>query len=247
VSTDFLRVGKGFSLASGFVDWIENGYRSIAQKHRLGLPSRSWRFWARGAGRDILACGIVKDSSDSLGRPYPLLIIGTGPLKQWEERWNLLPFSCETTWDRIEYLAAQNPRDFSVFERDIAYINPPIPDWSEFADRIKDIREKWANSDHNATAWSLTELERRSSEFTVRGESFISLEGLPIHKHFPLINLEHLVCKSQVKDIPNATFMGGTFENTCLAFFKRPLLPYDFVRLWNVASVDPSGGNSIDP
>jgi type VI secretion system protein VasJ len=47
-------------------------------------------------------CGLGRDSSDSIGCPYPLLIMGEGRLKGWEKRWSQLPVQLNRTWKRME-------------------------------------------------------------------------------------------------------------------------------------------------
>ena len=64
----------------------------------------SWRFWAKGANKKALVCGVARDSSDSVGRPYPLLVVGTGPLADWEDEWELLPAACENTWNQMDVM-----------------------------------------------------------------------------------------------------------------------------------------------
>ncbi|MDI6752891.1 MAG: hypothetical protein QME78_00675, partial [Thermodesulfobacteriota bacterium] len=46
----------------------------------------------------------------------------------------------------------------------------------------------------------------------------------------------HFLLKEQEDSVPNGLFMGGSLEKTCLAGFRRPLIPADFVRLWSVSS-----------
>lgn len=77
---DFFRVGQEFPMLKIFSRWVDDGYTVLARKNNNFLPN-SWRFWAKGAVRDFLMCGLIKDSSDRIGRNYPLLIIGTGLLR----------------------------------------------------------------------------------------------------------------------------------------------------------------------
>src|SRR5512145_774650 len=91
---DYFRVGQDFPLLRVFVSWVENGYKQFTPERDTAMQN-SWHFWARGAASDSIVCGLVKDSSDGIGRNYPLLIIGTGPLREWAENWDLLPLACE--------------------------------------------------------------------------------------------------------------------------------------------------------
>ena len=84
---DYFKVGQFTPVLDAVAGWLENGFgRWIeARKEASGSPysQNSWRFWIRGPKTDCLVVGVVKDSSDSLGRPFPLLIAGAGLLLLW--------------------------------------------------------------------------------------------------------------------------------------------------------------------
>ncbi|MGE5238550.1 MAG: type VI secretion system-associated protein TagF [Chloroflexota bacterium] len=234
VSADFFRAGKEFPLLKGFSDWIENGYQYLARKNRPLVSLHSWRFWVRGGARDVLACGLVRDSSDSLGRPYPLLIMGSGALKDWDQQWDLLPFACERTWNRMEYIAAQGAREFRSFEQDIERIRPPDADWAAFAAKGESFCRSLAESEGSEGCLAPGEIERLSEELAVRAESFLPFDGTGIADQTALIVRWHSRLRAIGREAPSAAFMGGTMEKSCLAFFKRPLVAEDFGRLWAV-------------
>ena len=80
-AADYFRLGYSSPFVDGLTKWVESGYRLLAERSDTPPPFCSWRFWARGFGRESLVLGVVRVSSDSLGRPYPLLIMGSGPLQ----------------------------------------------------------------------------------------------------------------------------------------------------------------------
>ena len=88
----------------------------------------------KGPRKGFLACGLLRDSSDSLGRPYPLLIIGSGSLQGWEERWDLLPLACERSWEQMESIATGTFLDFEHLQEEVRRIEPPRPQWSGFSE-----------------------------------------------------------------------------------------------------------------
>ncbi|MEW5801056.1 MAG: hypothetical protein AB1847_03020 [bacterium] len=115
------------------------GERATEREAATSSPAscvHSFRFWTRGSAKDMLVCGLVRDSSDRLGRPYPLLIMGTGPLPGWEERWDLVSLACERSWSQMEHLAASaggqgTPvADRRHLEDGILAIKPPRSQWS---------------------------------------------------------------------------------------------------------------------
>lgn len=217
VAKDFFRLGQDNPLLKGFSDWVEKGYQVFISKNPTPQNLHAWRFWARGTQKENVACGVVRDSSDQVGRPYPLLIIGTGMLQGWEEHWHLMPFACERTWDQIEYLSAFMANDLKKMEQEVQHIRPPLPGWSDFEITGKDLKE-WDEQ----VSFSLGD-----------GEVLLDLKTTP--NYDPLIQATYYLSliRNRVKTAPNVVFMGGTLNRTCLTFFRRPLQTSDFVQLWS--------------
>ena len=235
---DFFKLGHNGPLVLGFSEWVKNGFQQAGSPKD---PSSfySWRFWARGFKKENLACGIVRDSSDSLGRPYPILIMGIGPLNGWEEYWDLLPLACETTWNQMEYLSTRMFKGLKQLGEDVQNIQPPSTDWEEIAGRRKNFKDGEATSASPQSTRSFGDLESQVSKLTGGKEFFIKLDQEPIDPS-TWISFWHFLFKKKGEVIPNALFMGGTLAKAFLAVFKRPLMPSDFVRLWSVSS---SGGS----
>ncbi len=228
---DYFRLGPESPLSKSFSEWVDRGYRDVVSSDdRGGRAPVAWRFWARGAGRGSLACGLVKDSSDSLGRPYPFLIIGSGCLRDWEEQWDLLPIACEKPWGSIEYLSARPFEDFRTLEAAIRNIRPPFPDWTEFS-RKREILIR-----ESACAAGAGSPQRGAGPPEEGEGGIIRLDRKTSHEQCALISMWHRLLRQSDGVAPNAIFMGGTFERSYMAFFKRPLLTGDFVRLWSISS-----------
>lgn len=232
---DYFKVGQSFPLVNIFSDWIEKGYQAVASKKDI-QGHCSWRFWTRESRKQNLVCGLVRDSNDSIGRPYPLLIIGTGPLKGWDDQWDLVPFICEKTWSQIEYLSTKMLNDFKKLEAEVQNIRPPYAEWSEFDKKIENLMEVGTTPDHKEFFPDFTDLKKQASNFSEKAECFIYLDQGLFHDQITLISFWHSLFKTHVKSAPNAVFMGGTVEKTYLAFFKRPLTAADFIQLWSVSS-----------
>lgn len=222
---DFFRVGQDLPMIRSFSNWVEEGYNNLVPDRKNNLNPNSWRFWAKGAVKETLICGLLRDSSDSIGRQYPLLIMGTGLLKKWEEQWDILPFACEQTWNQFEYISAQRYSDLTKFESEIKGIRPPGSDWSEL--KIK--RDK-------AISGNSYDVPETAAHLSGDNENFITLDQKDSHDQGSLISCWHHHFMSHDKTVPNAAFMGGTFDRSFLAIFKRPLATADFIRLWTVSS-----------
>jgi len=236
VASDFFRLGEDIPLTKGFSDWVKKGYETLTSKKSTSLDLYAWRFWVRGAQKENIACGVIRDSSDSVGRPYPLLIIGTGPLPGWKEKWDLLPFACERTWDQIEYLSALVANDFKKLEVEVHHIRPPHPEWPKFIGKRKGLEDLWSNSNTNPISLNLKDMERQASSASDKAEFIVYLDQNPLNDQFVQVSLWHYLLKNHIKAAPNAIFMGGTLDRIYLAIFRRPLTPADFIQLWSLPS-----------
>jgi type VI secretion system protein VasJ len=75
---DYFRLGENTPFFEGLFTWIEDGYQLLTTKEITAPEFCSWRFYAKAPGKESLVCGVVRVSSDSFGRPFPLVITGIG-------------------------------------------------------------------------------------------------------------------------------------------------------------------------
>jgi type VI secretion system protein VasJ len=233
---DYFRMGENTPFFEGLFTWIEDGYQLLTTKENAAPDFCSWRFWAREAGKDSLVCGVVRVSSDSFGRPYPLVITGNGSLRNWHDNWDLLPFACEKTWCQIEYLASNLFPDLKKLEEEIHTIRPHVLGWSELKAKRKALNEIGSPSDPYASFLDLRELKKLAAGNADKGEVFVSLDRGPCNDKIMRVSLWHLLFRESATGVPNAAFMGGTLEKGYLALFRRPLKSADFTQLWSVSS-----------
>jgi len=242
---DFFRFGENLPLMDGFTAWIDEGYRSLLPERRSDARLYSWRFWSRGATSKSVACGLLKDSSDSLGRNYPLLLLGAGPLKGWEVQWELLPLSFEQSWNQLEYLSAQTFGNFAALHREVQKVNPPSSDWSEFEMSRRSAMESGEMLSLTSSHDSTTDPEIDVSQLSKTPEIVVCLDHVAFSDRSVLMGHWHSLYRSRMKDIPFSVFIGGTVENTFLVFYRRPLLVSDFQRLWSLSSDSMERDGSI--
>ena len=224
VARDYFCLGRNSPLIEALSDWIEKGYQALHSKQRVSSMFSSWRFWAKGPKKENLVCGLGRDSSDSLGRPYPLLIVGTGSLEGWLDQWDLLPFVCEKTWSQMEHLSTKRFLNLKEFEDEVRTIKSPLPNWSEFVSQREDL---------GMSPWSSELLESKAASLSTERNFLVPLEGGPPNDYLEAAGLWHFFLKAHNKVVPNAVFMGGVPDETYLAVFKRPLVSRDFVLLWS--------------
>jgi type VI secretion system ImpM family protein len=217
---DYFKIGAAFPLLNGFADWIEKGYNTVASKNTPAGKQHSWRFWTRDARQDHVVCGVIRDSADALGRPYPFLIIGAGPLDGWEKKWELLPFVFDNVWGQVEYLCTRMYSDSKVLDVEVSSIRSPIPEWSRFIEERE--RLVGGSTDSNSSSHPFSKRDT---------EGFLRIDEQP-YDYFKAVGLCHEAIKRHADVPPNAVFMGGALDRTYFVYFRRPLTTSDFTRLW---------------
>jgi type VI secretion system protein VasJ len=231
---DYFRVGGDFPMAKSLAKWMTAGYSSVSSQGFSVSALKAWRFWASGPSRGQICGGILRDSSDKFGRPYPLLMAGTGPLQGWEEAWDLVPMVLEKSWQKMERLATRSFGQLQEVEDELLGFSPPSPEWARCrAERDEIILNKTAMSGGGQTA--LEELKSRhvpparETELIIPVNETLHLDPTAVLSHW------QMVLKGD-KDgtTPNAVFLGGLQEKSFLVFFRRALVPGDFHKLWSL-------------
>jgi len=236
VARDYLRMGLTTSLLAAFESWIEKGYRMLRNQSSL-QSENSWRFWAKGLKKGNLVCGVGKDSSDSIGRQYPLLIMGDGFLEGWEEDWNLLYYVFEKTWDQIEDISSRRYDDLKDLENEVCNIENPSNYWLEL--KYRNVNSGKHEPLHNPLTISIDhgEIKENLRRLSKTKEVHIPLDHQTIKDPSDMAALWFSLFKTHLVSSPNAVFMGGVPEKHFLSVFLRPLNTKDFVRLWSVSSL----------
>lgn len=231
---DFLEIGPRDPLLQAFADWVANGFRQWSTQNNRKTAQNSWRFWTKAARKQHLICGVSRDSCDSFGRSFPLVVVGSGHLRKWQAHWELLPLVLDKTWQQMEYLAAKRLPDFNHLEDEVRMLPFPTDNWSGL------------NLDRQQAADPNTGFGGSTTEGTLP-QNPISGRSDPLVGIMPLINVAqndqprqlswlHATLKKRSKQPPNAVFMGGIPEKSCLVLFKRPLRPEDFNTLWSACN-----------
>jgi type VI secretion system ImpM family protein len=227
---DFFSIGRGFSLASDFSEWIKKGYPPLAERSKRTFTGISWRFWARGKRKGEIACGLLRDSHDSFGRPYPLMIIGTGPLPSWEEHWEILPSVCERVWCRIEFVSSRGFSALGEFEEEIGKTRPPEPSWSDPGSMAGST--KGGTPPSGKILQTLDRFAEEARKLSREETGIISLDGDGSYDSHLLIMQLNSLLKSNLDMAPTTLFIGGTNNESALIFFRRPIRPADLLTLW---------------
>jgi type VI secretion system protein VasJ len=222
-------------MLEGIADWVDKGYAGIEGKKKGMADASSWRFWSKGFGPGALVCGVVRDSVDGLGRPYPLLVLGTGALREWEGNWDLLPYACLPVWQRIEYVGAQRYEEIGRFESAIRGLHPPVPEWADFSARRD--REVAVPEARSGTSGPDVASDRERDD-AIPGDAsrFIRLDGGNGRDPLSAAVGWQTRLRRDDAEAPNAVFFGGTLARAYLGVFRKRLSTHDFARIWNVTA-----------
>ena len=219
---DFFALGGNNFIAEAFARWIRLGAEGLQKVSRENLlRSCSYRFWARVPEKGVLSCGVIRNSCDSAGRPYPLLVIGTGRLEHWEGNWDLLPFSCDVLWAQMERLASRKYNSLSELEDDTLLLHPPREDWDKMAVERQGLQE--VNEDTPSI------LPAHSVESDAL---FLGLDQDSIDHLFQSVIKWNIILKENIQAVPNSLFLGGTEDHVALVLFRRSLDDTDFINMW---------------
>lgn len=224
-AADYIRLGDSSSLLDALADWVAKGYDDLLRNNDRPTGFHSWRFWLRGVKKGVLICGLGRDSSDRIGRPFPLTIMGEGPLKGWEKSWFMLPSQLNRSWKDLEYIASRRFDDTRAMEEEIRGLNAPQPAALENPAAMVDDRQK-------AIFDEQVQLCREG--LLGSGFAMISLNSLDGVDSEQAVIQWHERLKGCCKDIPRGVFIGGTPQHTYLTVIEHPLATADFVRLWTV-------------
>ncbi len=236
VARDYIELGKKFPVLEELSGVLDAAYARVSSGPEAKPEFSSWRFWFAGPAKDTLVCGIMRESSDAMGRPYPLVIAGSGPLKDWELHWDLLPMACDSIWGRFEYLATHKYDNIKKMKADLAGLRAPSPDWEAHRVSRHNLNPIGSALDPYASFLDFQQLKKQAESLSERRECFVSLDRGPCKDKILQVSLWHHLFKTSFKAQPRSLFLGGNLEKAFLAAFHRSLKTEDLVQLWSVSS-----------
>ncbi|MCD4721629.1 MAG: TagF domain-containing protein [Desulfobacula sp.] len=234
--SDYFSLNTDSPLVTALSVWVEEGTK---RKGNHNKKIHSFRFWVRGIKKGELALGIIRDSSDHLGRPYPLLITGVGFVKNWEKKWNYIFSSFGTVFRAFEDISASRYDSFRELETSLARISFPESLWindsvleGETSDREMNERFRLPEM---MMAWFNKDREKGELSLPVATLSGLFASTARKRKEGGLFGR-----KTQ---LPGAVFLGGLPENPVLTIYTRPLKTDDFRNLFTAFH---GSGNTMD-
>ena len=224
---DYINIGQTFPLAVSFSQWIDKGFRRMPPRN-FGHSPCSWRFWARGVSPQEITCGLMRDSCDSFGRPYPLMMMGNGTLDEWQNCWELVPNACESAWTQMDKISVQRFAEVESLERTVNRLPLPLSDWLAYSPRDDENR----GDGEPAMSDELECFQRQLKNLSEKDAGYVALDPDSGLDCFGDVQLVGRILRECNGGVPSTVFLGGTAELTWFAFFRRPLSAADFNTLW---------------
>ena len=234
-TSDYFQIGGNNPIVKAFFGWLETGYQKLLSTKTERKQLHSWRFWSQGMKRDTIACGICRDSSDSLGRPYPITVMGVGALPEWKDHWDLLPAVFDSVWAQIEYLIARQVRELDQLEVDLRHIKMPSPHWSTYDSQRLNTGTPETSSSERSLISSSNGFKKGVDALLTHGEFCVCLDNNENGDFLRPVIAWSRALRARGNIVPNSLFMGGLPERSYLAVFQRSLNANDFVRLWSIS------------
>jgi len=234
-ASDYFQIGGTDPIVKAFFGWLETGYQKLLSTKTERKQLHSWRFWSQGMKRDTIACGVCRDSSDSLGRPYPLTVMGVGALPEWEDHWHLLPAVFDSVWAQIEYLIARQVSELDQLEIDLRRIKMPSPHWSTYDSQRLNTGTPDMSSSGRSFISSSNGFKKGVDALLTHGEFCVCLDNNKNGDFLRPVIAWSRALRASGNIVPSSLFMGGLPERSYLAVFQRSLNANDFVRLWSIS------------
>lgn len=224
---DFLSLGQDHALLAAFARTVNKAHRRVVGRTRSPGLLGSWDFWSAGAEGDFLVCGRVSGSTDSLGRPYPFLVLGYGIVRDWATDWDLLPLVLDRTWAGMAGLSRNSFESVKTLSDALAALPPPSGDLSDLAGIQRQVIEQAIRDFGSAEK----DMRRQTMAFEARRDISLTIPGGLEHSG---ICYWHYMIKRYVAShpTPRAVFFGGGETDKELHLFKRPVGHGDLAGLW---------------
>ena len=230
IAADYFRSGTETPLQEAFAVWVEEGFAAMPDSDEARHAICIWRFWVRGAKKGSLICGVLKASSDRIGRPYPLLIIGVGGLNGWEKHWAYLPAVLGEIWQHVEYVTS---RRYENLEELLAAIRMTAPPPADMPGALAQLNFENNGTAPDNTAETSLEINSLAKQLNESQQVRIPINANSQAAHDQPV-LWGLRLKGRGVEIPQALFIGGKPGQQSLMLFMRSLNQADFVNLWSV-------------
>lgn len=225
---DYISHNLGVSLFDALSNWIDIGTHLVC--HEPGSYSHyGYRFWIRGVNRGTLVCGILKSSSDSSGRSYPLTIMGTGAVKGWEKNWDLVFRKLDPVLRGMEELSSQRFTTIREMEEKLEYLRCTQSLWDD-GPSVPDGAARTQTEDIFSRLSGL--LKAHAGDLTEQDHVAVSVDDQSGTLPGTLKYRRGTSFFKRSSPMPLSVFWGGSTDKTVIRMFRKPLGAADFKRMF---------------
>jgi hypothetical protein len=126
---DYFSIGEQTHFAAAYRKWVTFGYQQYINSGGDGKQVCSYHFWSKGDSTTSVAVGLLQSSADNLGRPFPLLLIGTVQLSSWQKIWPEFADALENVWAELGKIATERYQSLQGISMDLSRISlPALPE-----------------------------------------------------------------------------------------------------------------------
>jgi hypothetical protein len=176
-----------------------------------------WDFWIALEKKDGIACGRLIPSRDCLNRPYPLLMMGQGPIYGWVGFWERLPLAMESTWNGMVGLANLQGHSLDALINHLSILPAPDGCWSMDRDGIFNCCNAKSETGYFFHEDGMVRLEINGGP---KWDGVVEdMAGL-------------LKNNGRTQTPPRAVFIHRGPGSTSIRLFYRPVTPSDVVDMW---------------
>jgi len=228
VAADYIHAGSDAPILAALSNWMSSGQQALTSSKKECPRPYSWRFWAGGVRKHHVLCGLLRASSDRIGRCYPLMIVGTGEMKSWEKGWDLLPLLFEGLWRRMESISSRSYTAFDAFREDLRHLGKPPSDWHDMRRRQEGFRS------HERWAAAADAMQQQAAAAMRSPESLFPMDSSYFDDPLLRIGFWHYMLCRQERRPPKAVFIGGVSERLYLSVLNRPIVREDYIRICTI-------------
>ncbi len=178
-------------------------------------------FWSRGNKKDHLIAGVVAASHDSLGRPFPLLLVGETDAISWQQNWPYLVVDLYELWEELRNVIKADYQNLSELSNRLTKLNT-----LQFPFGQRDEKDGKGSFFPESLHKEIKGLARGSSGFVPLKRN--AGQSINRSSEFSLSLLQQYMAAE--KEI-SAIFLSGR-EPSRLFFTTKSLSTADFVLLW---------------
>lgn len=227
ITRDYFQLGPIDSVNNALVNWMANGYSQYVNSgHKVNDKGIKLRFYSVGKDDKTFTAGLLKFSSDDIGRPFPIMVTGPGKIESWKKHWHRVMKAEKGLWITAESLIKDDLT--GLHDLKIRLENFQYAVHSRF---IKSEKTLFAVKNKPTFNESLIKYENGLWQADLTNIINESDENTTVN------DIVEFCCnflKEKKEQTPRTVFVSENKERTQIFVFSRALTNKDFLTLWKM-------------